>query len=240
MKVNKQVALAVCALLSQSLFAQTYQKVVTLSVGPAWSNPGQMQIINIAPSFPQTYVPTSDSGTLGSGELFLGLQKLLSEGLQGQLGIALAATTGIQLKGDVWQDNNSEFNNFFYNYKISHSHVAIRGKLLKDINTYVQPYISGSLGVGFNHAYHYLSLSKLFEVAEEQPFSSRTPTALTYTLDVGLQKKFNDHWSAGVGYEFANWGETSLGPASGQTSRSGPSLSHVYTNGLLFNLSFVG
>ena len=53
-------------------------------------------------------------------------------------------------------------------------------------------------------------------------------TALTYTLGTGVQKILNAHWQVGVGYEFSDWGQSSLGRASEQTLHSGLELNHVY------------
>ena len=243
MKKNTWILLILLSFSSGTVIAnnssQTWKKVLMLSAGPIWSNPVQTQVVSFSPSFPQTYVATSNSETLGNGEIFLGLQHNVQYDFIAQIGLAVTATTSMQLKGDVWQDSDPDFNNFLYSYKISHSHVALRGKLLKDLTGLVQPYVSGSLGVGFNHAYHYIAIPKLFEVAPEPPFASDTTTAFTYTLDIGAQKILNDNWSVGIGYEFADWGATRLGPASSQLSGEGLSLQHVYTNGLQFNVSFV-
>jgi hypothetical protein len=41
-----------------------------------------------------------------------------------------------------------------------------------------------------------------------------------------------------MGYEFADWGQSHLGSAQGQTLGRGLSLQHLYTNGLMFNLTY--
>jgi len=69
-------------------------------------------------------------------------------------------------------------------------------------------------------------------------FASNTTTAFTYTLGAGVQRHLNQHWQAGIGYEFSDWGRRQLNRASGQTLNSGLSLPHLYTNGLLFNLTY--
>jgi len=69
-------------------------------------------------------------------------------------------------------------------------------------------------------------------------FASNTTTAFTYTLGVGVERHLNPHWQAGLGYEFADWGKSQLSRASRQTLNNGLSLSHVYTNGFLFNLTY--
>ena len=43
----------------------------------------------------------------------------------------------------------------------------------------------------------------------------------------------------GCGYEFADWGKTRLGRALGQSINSGLALNHIYTNGVVFNLTYL-
>lgn len=69
-------------------------------------------------------------------------------------------------------------------------------------------------------------------------FASNTTTAFTYTLGAGVQRHLNPHWQVGIGYEFSDWGSSQLNRASGQTLNSGLLLSHLYTNELLFNLTY--
>lgn len=241
MKVNNGVTIALGMAVTSVLFAGagSLRPLVTLSLGPAWSTPGETQTLYLQPALPETFVANSTTEILGEGEIFLGLHHRLTSHLQAQLGLAGAATTALSLHGDVWQDADPDLNNLSYGYKISHSHIALKGKLLTDISQLVQPYVSGSLGVGFNHAYHFISTSKLFEVLPEPPFTPQTSTAFTYTLGVGLQRELSTQWSVGVGYEFADWGKTSLGAAATQLSDGGLSLNHIYTNQLQFSLSFV-
>lgn len=56
---------------------------------------------------------------------------------------------------------------------------------------------------------------------------------------LGAQKALNQHWQVGVGYEFADWGISQLGRAAEQTQNSGLTLNHLYTNGVLFNLTYI-
>ncbi|MGL6035737.1 MAG: porin family protein, partial [Legionella sp.] len=60
-----------------------------------------------------------------------------------------------------------------------------------------------------------------------------------YTVGAGLQKSLNDNWQVGVGYEFADWGKSQLASAPEQTLNSGLGLNHLYTNGVLLNVTYV-
>ena len=108
-----------------------------------------------------------------------------------------------------------------------------------DFNQMVQPYVSGSLGVGFNRAHDFTITPKIFEEVPAPNFTDNRTTAFTYTLGIGVQKALTTNWQAGIGYEFANWGKSQLGRAPGQTLNSGLHLSHLYTNQLQFSLSYV-
>lgn len=43
----------------------------------------------------------------------------------------------------------------------------------------------------------------------------------------------------GVGYEFADWGKNYLGGDPGTALPQGPGMPHLYTNELLFSLSYL-
>ena len=208
-----------------------------ISGGPVWSKGGETQTLFLTPEVKETYVANQSTKTLFNGEAFLGLQKSLTQIMQGQLGLAVGFSTPISLEDEVW-DVDPEFNNYISHYKIQHTHIALKGKLLVDAGYWITPWISGSLGVGFNNAHGFHSTPTLFEVLPPADFRSHTQTAFTYTVGAGLQKALNEHWQVGVGYEFADWGKSHLGRAAGQTQNNGLGLNHLYTNGVLLNLTF--
>lgn len=213
--------------------------VVTLSAGPTWADPGKTQTFYLAPEIEKTYVADNSTRTLAAGEIFLGVQKVLSEHTLGQLGLAVAGAGNAKLSGIIWDDADPQFDNFSYSYRINHLHVAAKAKLLFDRGYVVIPWISASAGVGFNHAYDFNNTPLIFEAVQMPNFSSNTKTAFTYTLGAGIQKAISNHWQVGVGYEFADWGKSQLDRAAGQTLNSGLSLDHLYTNGVMFNITYL-
>lgn len=212
--------------------------VGTISVGPTWQSNGNTQTFYLAPNIEKTYTANSSTNLMADGEVFLGLQKDLPHQLQGQLGLAVAVAGNAKLSGNIWDDADPQFNNYAYQYNVNHVHLALKGKLLVDRGSWLTPWVSGSLGVGFNHAYSFSNTPTIFEALPNNNFSSKTETAFTYTLGAGVQRILNQHWQVGIGYEFADWGQSGLGRASGQTLNSGISLNHLYTNGFLFNLTY--
>ncbi len=214
--------------------------VATLSLGPVWEGAGQTQTFYLAPNIEKTYAATHASHALVDGEIFLGIQKPIRERLDGQIGLAVATTGNALLSGNIWDDADSLFNNYTYSYQVRHTHVAIKGKLLADRGYVVTPWVSASLGVGFNQSHDYSNTPTLSEAVVMSNFANNTTTAFTYTFGVGVERHLNSHWRAGMGYEFADWGRSQLSRASGQTLNSGLLLSHLYTNGFLFNLTYSG
>lgn len=212
--------------------------VGALSVGPVWQSNGNTQTFYLAPDVQKTYMANSSSNVMADGEIFLGLQKDLPRQLQGQLGLAVGIAGNAKLSGNIWDDADSQFNNYIYSYKVNHVHLALKGKLLANRGYWLTPWVSGSLGVGFNRAYSFSNTPTIFEAVPNNNFASNTETAFTYTLGAGVQRALNQHWQVGVGYEFADWGQSQLGRSSGQTLNSGLSLNHLYTNGFLFNLTY--
>ena len=164
------------------------------------------------------------------------MQRALSSIFIGQFGVAGAVSTDAHLSGAIWDDADPQFDNYTYKYQVQHGHVAIKGKILADDGYWAMPWLSGSVGVGFNTAHHFDNTPTIFEAVKNPNFTSHTTTTFTYTVGAGLQKNLNQNWQIGVGYEFADWGKSQLGRAVGQTLNSGLKLDHLYTNGLMLTL----
>ena len=139
----------------------------------------------------------------------------------------------------IWDDADPQFDNYSYQYKVRNTRVAVKGKLLLDKGYWLMPWVSASVGVGFNRAHKFTNTPLIFEAVPNANFTAHTKTALTYTLSAGFQKNLNNHWQIGASYEFADWGKNNLNPAAGQTLNIGLKLNHHYTNGVLFNLTYL-
>jgi opacity protein-like surface antigen len=217
----------------------SWKRVFTFSAGPSWSQNGKTQTFFLQPDIQKTYDAQTSDKTLASGEVFLGLQRAFNTNLSWQFGLALAKSTNAKLAGDIWEDADPAFNNFFYNYSIEHTHIAAKGKIIAEKIRFIQPYVSGSIGIGFNRAYDFDIKPKIFEEVPAPPFNNHTNTSFTYTLGAGIQKAITQYVSASVGYEFSDWGKNNLAAADGQTLNSGLSLNHLYTSQLQFGLTLV-
>ncbi|MFC3909540.1 outer membrane protein [Legionella dresdenensis] len=213
--------------------------VAALSGGPIWSSNGETQTFYLTPTIEKTYVAAKKTKTLATGELFLGLQKPLPYQLQGQFGLAFAATTNARLNGIIWDDTEPQFDNHSYQYSVNARRIAVKGKLLADRNYFLTPWISGSVGVGLNRSHGYTNTPLIPEALVNPNFSNHTKSSFSYSLGIGLQKNLNEHWQVGAGYEFVNWGKSELGRAYDQTLNTGLSQNHFYTNGLMFNVTYI-
>jgi len=213
--------------------------VGTFSIGPTWTSPGSQQTLSLTPQIEKTYTAFKPNNTLADGEVFLGIKRDLPYNLFTHVGIAGAFTSQAGLSGQIWDDADPSFNNYVYGYHVQHGHVALKAKVFKDLEYSILPWVSGSVGVGFNRSNSFHNTPVIDEAVTQNNFGSNTQTAFTYTVGAGLQKIINQNFQAGMGYEFADWGQSRLNPASGQTIGNGLSLSHLYTNGLMFNITYI-
>lgn len=213
--------------------------VSSLNIGPSWESAGQAQTLNLTSDIIKTYTTNRPTNTLPTGELFLGIKGLLPKQLEGQIGLDVIATGTATLSGDIWDDGVPHFNNYTYQYKVSHTAVLVSGKLLGNWNLPVIPWISASLGVGLNKAYGFSNTPTIDEALPSPDFTNKTMTAFTYAIGIGAERQLSPHWQVGAGYEFSDWGRSQLGSTSGEGTNRGLSLSHLYTNSILFNLTYV-
>lgn len=214
--------------------------VASINTGPVWASGGETQTFFLTPGVEKTYAAKKSADALPSGELFFGVQKSLNARWLGQLGVALATTGDGELEGEIWDDANVRFNNYAYQYTVRNTRFALKGKLLFDKDRwFLVPWLSLSLGVGFNRAHDFTNTPLIFEALANPNFGGHTQTAFTYTLGAGVQRSIDKHWGVGISYEFADWGKSQLSTASDQTTTSRLTLNHLYTNGVLFNLTYV-
>jgi opacity protein-like surface antigen len=214
--------------------------VADIAMGAVWENGGATQTLLLAPDVEKTYVANKSTNALFNGEIFLGLQSALPYNVALQYGVTALATTNAPLSGTIYDMGDPEFNNYDYSYNLQHTAVALKGKLLADLHYWVNPWLSASVGIGFNNSNAFQNTPLIFEADTTPNFASKTATAFTYTVGAGLQKTLTTHWQVGAGYEFSDWGHSQLGAAAGQTINRGVGLNHLYTNGILFNFTYLG
>jgi hypothetical protein len=248
--MNKRILfLNLLALFSSSVCAEISNfgpYVGTLSVGPAWNSSGENQTFFLNPGIEKTYVPNHSSPRSLNAALFLGVQRPWSKKLQIQAGLDLANSTQ-KLSGHIWDDANPLFDNYRYHYKVSHMHLALKGKLIvsnkalliKTQKIPLMPWISGSIGAAWNKAENFNNIPITPGTVQTPNFGSQTKTGLSYSLGIGVQYPFSPNWNAGLGYEYSGLGKSELKRASGQTLGTGLSLKSSHSQALLLNITYV-
>jgi len=121
---------------------------------------------------------------------------------------------------------------------VRNTRIAVKGKVLLDNNYWLIPWVSGSIGVGFNHAHGFTKTPVIFEALPNANFTDNTKTTLSYTLGAGVQKAISAHYQIGLGYEFADWGKTSLNRAQGQTLNTGLKTGNIYSHAIMANITY--
>ena len=229
---------AIAGAMGQMNEANSTTWVASISGGPAWTDSKHSETFYLTTDVINTYDAKKTTDTLASGEIFLGGQTPFKRIFLMQMGIAFVATSNAQLKGDIWDDADPDLNNLDYSYQIRHTHVALKTKVLMTNWQSLEPYISASVGVGFNRSEDFTSRTKLVEVSPGPGFESKTTTAFTYTIGAGLQRTLTTNWHVNVGYEFTDWGNSSLSRTPVQTLNNGLNLNHFYTNSLQIGLTY--
>lgn len=215
--------------------------VVTLSGGAGVSNNvGRMQTFDLTPTIKKSYAPTGNRSSFFSGGLFIAKEKVLNDTITGQFGVELSSSSNAKSSGLIYTEANPQLDNHSYQYKINHSLLAAKGKLISTKKVAnLSPWVSGSIGAGFNRAHSFSNtpLPGTGALANNN-FSNKTTTTVSYSLSVGVEKAMNANWLLGIGYEFSDWGKSELGRAQGQTLNSGLSMNHLYTHNVLAQLTY--
>lgn len=216
-----------------------YRYVATFSTGPAWFIGSQQQTLFITPTIEKTYTQNTSHTALSDNELFLGIQLPFRDIWLNQIGATIGATSYANLSGEIWDGAQAKFNNYVYQYHVQHTYLAIKEKILVDIAWYVIPWLDASIGVAWNGAGGFQNTPVISEAVATPNFSHHTQSTFTYNVGVGVQRSINSHWQIGIGYEWSDWGKYYLGNANEQTNGHGPGENHLFTNALLFNLTYI-
>jgi len=212
---------------------------ISMGVGPSWTKPGSTQAVTLQPDVINAYVPQTVTHTLANGEIVLGVQQHFLEHILSQFGLAFYLSSPTKLNGYIQVDGDPDFQNYTYQYKINHEHIALKSKWIFEPSLNINPYVSGSIGVGFNRSYEYSITPLIFQAVPMPPFQSHTQLGLGYSLGAGFQRDLSQHLAVALGYQFVSWGASHLHPASGQTLGKGLGLNNLYTQGIEFNISYL-
>lgn len=226
-------------LYSQFLFAANLPTIVTTVSGSiAHQGHGSTQTLWLTPVIEKKYPAHSASHLLTQGDIFLGILNNLNSQWQSQVGLDFASSSHAIMSGSIWDDAEATFNNYKYRYFLHHSHIVLEAKLLANMHS-ILPWVSAGIGMGFNRSHSFSNTPTIPEAIASPNFTSHTLTTLSYIAGMGFQYPLSQHWQLGMGYEFANWGRSRLGKASGQTTNRHLALSHFYTNAIDMNATYI-
>jgi hypothetical protein len=214
-----------------------WSSIVTFSGGVGWSTAGQNQYLypELPPNY-EYYTYHSETSTMGSGELFFGLQRVIYPNIIGQLGLGIAGMSDAEVTGYV--NVNGFPDAYSYSYKVNHGRLELKGKLIGYTIQPLQPYISGSFGVAFNNSHDYRPVQLNPAVPFPLWFDANVAVAFPYTLGAGVQAMLNPNWQVAVGYQFADLGKSFL-RGDGVELNTGIRLTHFYINEALVSISYV-
>lgn len=248
MKMNSLMIASLSAVLVNQAMAQSLwpimettqcSPVMTLSLGPTLTGGAESDSFYLQSDVAKTYKVNRKPHLFGSGELFFGMQIPVLPNFLSQVGVAVAGGLEAPLAGNIWEDQDPNFNNYTYKYKVNHAHIAVKAKISTDTNTILQPYVSGSIGAGVNRSHRFSITPIIYEEIPAPDFTAGRDSGMVYTAGLGIQSSYNENWLLGVGYEFADWGNLHLGRAPGQTEHTGLGSNHLYTHELQFSLTYV-
>jgi len=212
----------------------------SIAGGPTWASPGQSQTVYTGDYYQKT---GNIINNLATAEVFFGIYHQLNDTTQGQIGIELGYSGNAYTSGTILQNNDPQYTYYSYSYNMRQYRAAVKGKIVFDdlpVTSYVQPYIGGSLGLGFNYDYDFntTQLNALDDTTTA--FTPKTTYAFTYTIGGGLQIPIDPFWQLGIGYELAGWGKNQLGNASSQIDNQnyGLEIQNIYTSTALVTLSY--
>lgn len=216
---------------------QNWASIVTVSGGPGWAITGKDQYLYpYTPPMNDYFDANRKTSTIGTGGIYFSLQRIVAVNIIGQLGIGASGSSDALLSGVI--DINGVPAANTYSYKVSHAQVDLKGKLIFAGCGPIQPYLSSSIGAGFNHSHDYIPMTIDPILYPPSWFDTNSNVAFSYTVGIGVQKMITQHWQVGVGYEFADWGKSFLG-GDDNLLDEGPGSAHLYTNNLLFSLSYL-
>jgi|LauGreDrversion4_2_1035121.scaffolds.fasta_scaffold53868_2 opacity protein-like surface antigen len=231
-----------CLAKESSLFdLQKDRALATITLGPDFVQSGQSQTLTLLPPFQNHYTNGSQNQVVFDGGGFLGIERTLSEQFTAQLGIAGYGDSVIKSQGEIWQFNLPNFNGLSYSYKVRHARVMAAGKLLGTfpIEPAIKPYISFELGAAFNKASEYQETILVPGYKAMSPFSNNSQTSFSWGVGLGYDFSINAHIRIGMGYQFSDLGKASLGPSLDSITSNSLVLSHLYTNQLRFQLTYL-
>ena len=220
---------------------EQYNSFITLTAGPDFVSAGQVQTLQFLPSVQNDYTGNKHWKTVADLGVFIGVERIMTKQISAQLGVAAYADSVFSQQGTVVQFTPSEMSEFPYSYRIRSTRIMLSSKLLTtlSLNQCLRPYFSWEIGAGFNRPTGYNETPTTSSPVLVKHVSDKDQASFAWGVGIGMDYTINKHIRAGLGYQFANLGSASQHlTQDGITTRSFD-LSHLYTNQLRFQLTFL-
>ena len=218
-----------------------YQPLISVSIGPDFVHKGDDQLLMLLPPYQDHYTGYGAWETVADAGGFIGVEFTLTDKLSTQLGISGYVNSELTQQGHVWLFSVPQFDDLTYAYHVHHSRVMATGKILGTMFQYhaMHPYFSWEVGAAFNRVNGYQELSFTPSVSARAPFADHSQTSFVWGLGLGMDYNLSAHVRLGAGYQFADLGSASLGLTPAEATSQTLNLSHLYTNQLRFQLTYL-
>jgi opacity protein-like surface antigen len=198
-------------------------------------------IINPATDEFYQYRPKNSTATVGMFDAFIGGECAITDKWKLQTGIGYDVETAFNVSGLLNQGADAQSaDNYNYSYQIQSQQLMLLGKALYQIRDRYHPYVMLGLGASFNNSYHF-STGAPRQLTFTRDFNNHLNTAFTYSAGLGVDVDVAENMRVGLGYRFADFGQSNLGsssinnvPVSGQISQS-----HLYVNQVLAEFTYI-
>jgi opacity protein-like surface antigen len=218
--------------------------VVTLSPGIAFENNGQTQSVLLETSpqkFSNHYIANHHWNQSFLAQVFVGQAYVIP--MQSKLTLNLGATLGyvndMKLNGVVQQFGLADFDNLTYRYTVNSLSAMGTAKVLYAFTQNLQPYMDASLGFSNNQASSYGETPRILGAVPMLPFGDHSTNRFAYSVGVGCMYASRTPLSVGLGYQFSDLGQASLGVSAAQQTSQTLSLNHLYVHQVLLNFSWM-
>ncbi len=224
---------------------KTWHTVIAIGAGTSTTNTvGQSQsfpINNAITSEFYIYSAYRPTQTSTLGDLFIGAEWQLTPYWLIQGGLDYSGTAAFSAKGTLIQGADAVSADIYnYSYNVLARQLMAEGKLLYIFRQIYHPYVLVGLGSSFNRGYNFQTSVPPF-LAFTRQYQDYYNYSLTYSLGFGLDVDVYHNLRLGLGYRFADLGQSNLGYATIDTTRVYGVLTqnHIYTNQVLAQLTWV-
>jgi opacity protein-like surface antigen len=140
----------------------------------------------------------------------------------------------------ITQYSTPEFTNYNYNWNVSSDVLLIASKLnLVQFGQFL-PYVTGGVGIAFNHAANYNETALAGVTPRTNPaFDNNTDREFTYMVGAGVDWQVSPRVILSLGYEFQDLGSLSSGKGTGLWAADALHTGSYRTNSVLFSTSYL-